>query len=272
MAIELLLNGYDIRTIESEILRVYNDGRLIDYTHCGSILEVRKRLINKMALTHQDELLPDIIAFNDALTAALREMYDRAHQLWGVMKEQVKDAERLTVNAKCFLGDEYPALHPVQGDDRDDLWVALCDSGWNPLYEKGVTLSTLVLSTGLAQDESFESLIGMDCPPPNWNEGLDQELTKDLHLTSAFHHLFDHAMFALTDFIYVRQFETEINVEVNKTVTPAVTLADTDKSDAQATTASIGDDIDISKIDIDILKSAYRDYRYGNGKDDEPLV
>ena len=218
MALELLLNGYDIRTIDSEILRVYNDGRLIDYTHCGSLLEVRKRLINKMALTHQDELLPDIIAFNDALTAALREMYDRAHQFWDVMKEQVKDAERLTVNAKCFLGDEYPALHPVQGDDRDDLWGALCDSGWNPLYTDGATLSSLTLKSNQNGPDSFDHLIGMDCPPPNWNEGLDQELTKDLHLTSAFHHLFDHTMFAVTDFIYVRQFETEINVEISKTI------------------------------------------------------
>lgn len=65
---------------------------------------------------------------------------------------------------------------------------------------------------------SFESLIGMDCPPPNWNEGLDRELTKDLHLTSAFHHLFDHTKFAITDFIYVRAFETEVNIEINKHV------------------------------------------------------
>ena len=65
---------------------------------------------------------------------------------------------------------------------------------------------------------SFDSYIGMNCPPPNWNEGLDQELTKDLHLIQAFHYLFDHTKFAITDFIYVREFETEINVETNKTI------------------------------------------------------
>lgn len=255
MAIESLLNGYDIRTIESEILRVYNGGWPIDYTQSGSLLDVRKRLINKMALTCQDELLPDITMFNDALTAALRDMYDRAHQLWNVMKEQIKDAERLTVNAKCFLGDEYPALHPVQGDDRDDLWAALCDCGWNPLYEDGATLSSLTLKNCQNGPDTFDHLIGMDCPPPNWNEGLDQVLTKNLHLTSAFHHMFEHTRFAITDFIYVRQFETEINVEVSNTVT----LTDIGKSDAQATTASAGDEIGNSKTDIDILKNAYRD-------------
>ena len=36
------------------------------------------------------------------------------------------------------------------------------------------------------------------------------------HLHSAFHNLFDHMNFAITDFIYVRKFETEINIEINK--------------------------------------------------------
>ena len=39
---------------------------------------------------------------------------------------------------------------------------------------------------------------------------------KDLHLIQPFHHLFDHMNFAITDFIYVRQFETEINIEIKK--------------------------------------------------------
>jgi hypothetical protein len=56
----------------------------------------------------------------------------------------------------------------------------------------------------------------MDCPPPNWNEGLDPEQTKDLHLISQFHKLFQHMLFAITDFIYVRKFKTEINVEITK--------------------------------------------------------
>ena len=45
-------------------------------------------------------------------------------------------------------------------------------------------------------------------------QGLDQELTKDLHLIHAFHHLFDHTDFALTDFIYVREFHNKINMTV----------------------------------------------------------
>ena len=58
----------------------------------------------------------------------------------------------------------------------------------------------------------------MDCPPPNWNEGLDPELTKELQLISQFHNLFQHMSFAITDFIYVRKFKTEINIVL--TVSP----------------------------------------------------
>ena len=58
----------------------------------------------------------------------------------------------------------------------------------------------------------------MDCQPPNWNELLDQELTKDLHIIQQFHNLFDHTKFALTDFIFFRDFVLEYStiIEENK--------------------------------------------------------
>ena len=208
------LQDYDIECIEQQILWTYQAGGHCDYTQCGDLLSVRRRMINRRALAHQEELLPDIIAFNDALTATLRKMYDRACCLWNQMMEQAKENEYVVLAAKCYLSDNYPTLHPIQGDNREDLWGALCDSGWNTLYEDGVTLPTLTFSNRHKCHDTFESLIGMDCPPPNWNEGLNKELTKDLHLTSAFHHLFDHTMFALTDFIYVRDFETKIEITI----------------------------------------------------------
>lgn len=169
-------------------------------------------MINERVLANQEEILPDIIAFNDVLTAALRELYDRTHRIWDSIKDNAdfKDAE---IEAKCYLSYDYPKLHPVQGDDRQDLWNAICDAGWNRLYDDGVSLTRLSIP---CNDESFESFIGMDDGYNNWNEGLDRELTKDLHLTSAFHNLFEHMEFAITDFIYVREFETEINIEINK--------------------------------------------------------
>lgn len=203
-----------ITFIENEILWMYREHQdhLIDDNF---LLPKRKDMINEIVLAHQEEILQDIIAFNDALTEALHEMYARAHLIWDSIKGKDEWGENIELTAKCFLSREYSKMHPVQREDRQELWDALGDSNWNPMYDSGVKHC---LDFPRYENKTFESFIGMDCPPPNWNEGLDQELTKDLHLTSAFHNLFDHTEFAITDFIYVRKFETEFHIEIIKMI------------------------------------------------------
>ena len=190
-----ILCDYSVKEIEREIIQEYNNTRCYDSDY-GVLLSLRKNIINKEMLAHQKELLPDIIAFNDALYEALHDMYNRAHRIWDKMIENIDegDGEEMELTAKCYLDYNYPKLHPIQGEDG---------------------ASVLTLTFPRDEDESFDSFIGMDCPPPNWNEGLDPELTKDLHLISQFHKLFQHMNFALTDFIYVRKLKTEINIEIN---------------------------------------------------------
>ena len=207
------LYDYSIEAIEREIIYRYTSTRCYE-TNYDYLLSLRRSIINKMVLAHQKDILPDIIAFNDALREALCEMYDRAHRVWKKVIEVMDetDGEEMELTAKLYFDYTYPELHPLQGEDRQDLWDALCDGDLNPMYADGVSVLTLTLPRD--EDDSFDSFIGMDCPPPNWNEGLDQELTKDLHLISQFHTLFQHMNFALTDFIYVRKFKTEINIEI----------------------------------------------------------
>ena len=211
-----ILSDPDLALIEQRIILTYNDPKPSLYTHCGALLELRKAMVNSRVLARQEEILPDIIAFNDALRNALKDMYDRSHHIWEDIKDKDAFGDGIELTAKCFLGYDYPELHPVQGDDRQELWDAICDSGWNRLYEDGVTITGFTLPRDI--DDTFDSLTGMDCPPPNWNEGLDQKLTEGLHLISPFHHLFDHTKFAITDFIYVRNFETEINIEIDRKI------------------------------------------------------
>ena len=210
-----VLCDYSIKMIEQEIIQEYNN-TYHDGLGDGALLNLRKRIINKEMLAHQKELLPDIIAFNDALRDALRDMYDRAHRIWDKMVQTIDEAdgEEMELTAKCYLDYNYPKLHPIQGEDRQDLWNALCDDDLNLLYADGISVLTLTFPRD--EGDTFDSFIGMDCPPPNWNEGLDQELTKDLNLISQFHNLFQHMMFAITDFIYVRKFKTEITIEIRK--------------------------------------------------------
>ena len=213
--INYAMMDYSVKVIEREIICRYNDYRCYR-SNDDVLLSLRKDIINKRFLANQKEIMPDIVAFNDALREALQEMYNRAHRIWNKMIETIDegDGEEMELTAKCFLDVDYPNLHPTQGEDRQDLWYALCDEDLNPLYADGISVLTLTFP----RDEgcTFDSFIGMDCPPPNWNEGLDPELTKDLHLISQFHNLFQHMQFAITDFIYVRKFRTEINVEIKK--------------------------------------------------------
>ena len=200
---------YDEQTlqlIEEEISYIY-DSDATGYPEGEYLLDLRKRILNEQACTRkaQEELLPDIIAFNDALHDALKRMYDRAHELYRQMSAIQPD---IMLTAKCYLAYDYPALHPYQKEDRQELFNAISDFGWNRLYADGVTFS-LELPRDI--DMPFDTIRGMDCTPFNWNEGLDPELTKDLHINRAFHNLFDHTKFALTDFIFCRDFVFEFS-------------------------------------------------------------
>ena len=208
-------DDHALQLIESEIINIYNTD-VSDYTQCECLLDIRRRLLNDQALTrkNQEELLPHIIAFNDALHDALKHMYDRAHELYRQMSTIQPSIE---LEAKCFLSNKYPSLLPFQKNNRQELWEALSDTGWNPLYESGVTQS---LDLPRDIDMSFDEFIGMKSGLPNWNERLDQKLTKDLHLINAFHNLFDHTIFALTDIIFVREFEESIKIDFGRQITP----------------------------------------------------
>lgn len=205
----LNIHDYDIALIEKEIIMRY-DKTPCDYPDFSCLLELRQDMINKRVLAHQEEILPDIIAFNDAVALALRDMYDQAHRIWDNIKSNKDFGDEVELTAECYFGRKYPKLHPIQGDERQNLWDALCDSGWNVIYDSGVLYS---LVFPMYSNDSFDSIIGIGM---NRNEGLDPELTKDLHLNMAFHNVFSHCNFAITDIIYVRDFYTKFKIEINK--------------------------------------------------------
>ena len=60
------LNDCGVEAIEREIIQKYNDYHRYD-SNDDVLLSLRKDIINKKMLAIQKELLPDIIAFNDAL-------------------------------------------------------------------------------------------------------------------------------------------------------------------------------------------------------------
>ena len=201
-----LENGV-IKGIEEDIISSFNTNPHYENDKC--LLELRQHLINDIVLAHQEDIIEPLREFNDVLMKALKELYDRAKRIYDDLKTHSDYGDEIGVTASLYLDKHYSKLHPIQGNDRQDLWEAICDGGWNVLYEEGISFY-------VSQYETFDSLTGMDCPPPNWNEGLDPELTKDMHLCRQFHHLFDHTEFAITDFIYVRKFYSDIKINIRK--------------------------------------------------------
>jgi len=177
------------------------------------LLSIRKNLIDEMVLSHQEDYIEIIKEFNDCLKDALKEMYDRAHRIYQDAIKHQDDGEKIEVTASLYLGKDYPALHPVQEGNRQQLWKALCDGNWNVAYDGGI--SQLILPQG-AYADSFEAFIGMNDSSSNMIEDFNPELTKDMKLTNQFLHLYRHTDFALTDFIFVRDFYSEINVSITK--------------------------------------------------------
>ena len=152
------------------------------------LLSIRKNLINEMVLSHQEDYIEIIREFNDCLRDALKEMYDRAHRVYEDAIKHQDDGEKIEVTANLYLGKDYPALHPVQEGNRQQLWKALCDGNWNVAYDGGI--SQLILPQG-AYADSFEAFIGMNDSSSNMIEDFNPELTKDLNLTNQFLHLVD---------------------------------------------------------------------------------
>ena len=79
MNIKNLLQDDALKALEDQIIMSFEGlwSKDHDYTEERSLLKVRQRIINQRVLKHEQVMmLPDIIAFNDAMREALREMFD----------------------------------------------------------------------------------------------------------------------------------------------------------------------------------------------------
>ena len=139
-------------------------------------------------------------------------MCDRANQIYTDISKHQEYGDEIKLEARLYLGKKYPALHPIQKGDRQDLWDALLYQQWHQAYSSGITTYFL---PKVASSYSFESFTGINDPSSQKLEGIDEGLMKDLILTNQFLHLYRHTDFALTDFIFVRDFYSEINVSIN---------------------------------------------------------
>ena len=179
------------------------------------LLKERHRVLCHLNV-YDDEMKRLLVEFNDALRKACAELYRRIAAVYQECLHRKDSPRDFEVEGKIFLGYEYPALHPVQTETAKQVWDALSCGGFRALYDDGCAWALRFSSD--CQPKSLEEWLGMEDPNDNWNEGLDREWSKDLHLIQPFHNLYDHCYFSLYDLIYVRDFNLEVHVEFDDKV------------------------------------------------------
>ena len=115
-------NPWCLEELEDSIIQSYDTS--IKYENDKCLVELRSLFLNKITLSHQEQILKPLLEFNESLREALREMYDRAHEMYDEISNNVlflKDGEVLEITAECFLSSTYPKLHPIQNDNRQNL-------------------------------------------------------------------------------------------------------------------------------------------------------
>lgn len=218
MTVQEIFNSTAVRSVEEQILDLYHETERKHWCNdenkkaIKSLLEVRRRILNSMfVLDEQNKQL--LAEFNEAMKQQLIEMRKRAIDLYYSISKLDKNG-RIDVIGKCFMGYEYSKIHPVQSIRAKKMWAVLNGSLDDYIFlycEDGV--NNFDINSHDPTIESENEFLYLNEHLDNWNEGLDREMTKDMHLTYAFHNLFSHLDFSIYDLLWVRDFNIEIHVE-----------------------------------------------------------
>lgn len=217
--VQEIFNSPAIRTIERELRNL-----LCEYDeHCylgnsasemeaiRRLLDIRKQLLDKQFVmdAHYKQLLAD---FNKALTEQLLKMRLDVISTYNAVR-QVAPEHDMEAVGKCFLAYRYSPLHPNQSRLGKTIWEILGGTitAFVPLYEDGVI--SCGWRYGGGEPETENQMLYLSEQTDNWNEGLDRDMTADMHLIFPFHNLYEHTCFSIFDLLWVRDFNVEISVE-----------------------------------------------------------
>ena len=217
MTVQEIFNTKAVQEIEIEILnlqyetekrRLFRDS---EGFAIKSLLGIRRNILHDYFV--MDENYKQLLSeFNDALKHQLIDMRNRTIKLY----ESVKDNDvknNMVVKGKCFLGYEYSKIHPVQTIRAKKMWAMLNGTmdDFMPLYADGACSFEIETWSDPIHIQSENEMLYLQEESDNWNEGLDRELTKDMHLTHAFHHLYEHLEFSIFDLLWVRDYNTQVS-------------------------------------------------------------
>lgn len=200
-----------IEEIEDQILLHSNSAEEKDIAHCQAYLELRKKLLDEEFINHLDEHLSEVADFNDRMMTALRTLWEDAQKCFDISKSM----DGFDIEIRAYL--ELDAKEDDNEKNWFEIYSLLSDSTYNPLYQSGVCMAPIILTTKIESfTKSFDKFIGND--GQSWNEGLPNILTKDIPLTMMFHHLYDHTYWSLYDMVKIQHFNAVLNTTYEKEV------------------------------------------------------
>lgn len=240
MTVNEIFDTKAVREIETEILTLQfeTEKRRLPWDSerlpVQRLLGIRRNILNDMFVM-DDNYRQLLIDFNEALRKQLVDMRLRTIKLY----EAVKDNDvmkNMVVKGKCFLGYEYPKIHPVQTIRAKKMWAMLNGTidNYIQLYEDGACCFEIDNWLDTIHIQSENEMLYLQEELDNWNEGLDREWTKGLNLVHAFHNLYEHLEFSIFDLLWIRNFNVELSVEI----------------DYHSYESDYGDDLDWSKCDF----------------------
>ena len=214
MDIKKIFEDPRVKMLEEDIAQ-WNNGCSYNDEECHVmeyLLLSRRRVLAELNV-YDDDMKRLLTEFNEALRKACTELYHRVIVTYEKLSKQEEDFGELEVDGKIFLDFEYSPLHPIQTQRAKEVWDALTQ-GFQKLYDDGCAWP-LYIRGGETPDgpRGLLEWLGMEDESDNWNEGLDREWSKDMHLVQPFHNLYDHLNFSLYDLIFVREFNLEVNVK-----------------------------------------------------------
>ena len=216
MTVQEIFNTVEVREIEIEILSIIEEN---DRRWCSNnayveavkhLLSVRKSILDSKFV--MDESYKSLLSdFNEALIAQATEMRNRVIVLHNASINSGIKCDIETAG-KCFLGYKYSSIHPVQTMRAKKIWNILNGSydEFMPLYYNGACSFSI---SNNEKPESINQMLYLDDCLDNWNEMLDKEMTKDMHLVYPFHILYTDMDFSIYDLLWVRDFNIEITTE-----------------------------------------------------------
>lgn len=214
MTVQEIFDTPAIKEIEEEIIRLEESIERCGFNKPGGkeamsiLLGMRRHLLAGMFVMdeHYKKLLSE---FNEALKKQLIKM---RHESIKAMKaiESAGIVGDIQCIRKCFLGYRYPKLHPVQTERAKKVWDILNGTidNYVKLYDDGVMINHYYDAK-----ETENQMLYLSDKVDNWNDELDREMTKDMHLIHQVHNLISHTDFSIFDLLWVRDFSMEINVE-----------------------------------------------------------